>query len=135
MNSENPNFRNSSLPNAKAMNTINKMLTQKMGKCFHEVYKKEMVFFGEVHTCKCGEMWDEEECVPNPDFFDWEGFGKLLTWAKQQDWWRKYERDNLIMECEPDWGDGEYSFPQYLVNPEEFAVSLFRFFKENGDRR
>lgn len=131
MNNDNPNFREDCLPNAQARESINKFLTFKMGNCWHHSSNEVHSYFGITHICFCGKTWDEEDDIPNFDLLTWDGFGKLLVWAKDQDWWYQYERDNLIMECEPDWGDGEYSFPQYLVNPEEFAVSLFRFIKEN----
>ncbi|HSH25355.1 MAG TPA: hypothetical protein VLA13_07445, partial [Massilibacterium sp.] len=66
----------------------------------------------------------------NGGFSTWIGFSKLLKWASIQDWWNfEFGREYLIPEEEPDWGEGTYSIPLYLIDPDNLANAVYEFLK------
>jgi len=102
-----------------------KFLTEAMGECWHS-------FEGSItgrECVKCGaEFWANEIETANKkhNFSTWEGFVKLITWIRQQEW---YERFHVEMN------ESVESWRNYLINPDEFADTVYEYLKGRGKWR
>lgn len=102
---------------------INKFLTEKMGKCWHEWKGASSGM-----TCiKCGYRVAYHTNPPiNFDFFTWEGFGKLWEWDIKQEWWKKFVKKNGISWF---WLNAPSTLLIIVdhINPEKFAIATAEF--------
>lgn len=93
---------------------VNNFLNDVMGNCD----RGEGTFISSGYLCcvKCNQIIDKgmTPCTGPVDFFDWNGFGKLITWARTQEWWDDFVYDNL----HTDYGHAD---------PEKFAVVLYDY--------
>ena len=96
---------------------INKYLTEAIGECWHEF---EFIDF--EYICGCG-LSSHTPVVKHNDFFTWEGFGKLFSWAKGQRWWI----DFILTRQQ----SGVYNFCERLT-PEVFARSIYAFLNKES---
>ena len=119
---------------------INKYLTEAMGECWHE-YKS-----GECTCIKCGmfpesgttalvgtpENSVKHHILKRPNFFTWQGFGKLWEWATKQKWWKKFEQlkfEYLTVDCKY---CGRGNIKLTLINPTNFANAIYEFLQGEG---
>jgi len=69
-------------------------------------------------------------------FGSWSGFGKLWTWAQQQEWWGPLWFDVLCEHtdtgayCQVD--EHGYQFDETFVHPDRFADALYAFLQERS---
>jgi hypothetical protein len=89
-----------------------KYLTEAMGECWPDFAPN-----GFCRKCNCDKRFPY-----HIDFSTWQGFGKLLEWAKEQIWWDTFQYRNS-----PYFMDGS------LVDPEEFADTLYEFITKSGE--
>ena len=76
----------------------NRYLTEKLfEKCWHEIgANPDGTTLGKCS--KCGELFhaihssDWNPDVFNPNFFTWEGFGKLWRKCKEKEWWGEFAK-------------------------------------------
>lgn len=65
---------------------INKILVEAEGGCQHIEGKSYNMPFGYIECIKCkGKLHPSEFDVANPDFFQWENFGRLLGIMRKKD--------------------------------------------------
>ncbi len=90
---------------------MNKFLTEAMGICFWINHDEE----------KCGCAGKAKRVNPI-NFFTWEGFGILWTWAQEQSWWSDLAKQLHL-------NDPYVGFPSLVqvINPEHFAVTIYDF--------
>ncbi len=105
-------------------NDINKMLIEAMG---FRTYEREYHY---RRDCTIQTVYFDPTKPVNrkdnrakkiPDFTTWEGFGILLSWAKEQVWWYDFvgiSQDGLAHD---DWE----ALAIDLVNPAAFATAVY----------
>jgi len=86
-------------------------LTLKLGKCWHEF--PSGLISGQ-YCIHCGKK------LRNLDFSTWEGFGKLWTWAKEQEWWSRFAQQYSAYF---------YGTKPEIVNPDRFADAVAEYLK------
>ena len=98
-------------------NKRNSFLTEAMGECWHEwgpticEFKAKCQKCGKVTSVHYfGQFFDRQGI----DFSTWESFGKLWTWAIDQEWF-------YLMMAHHGCG------PVDIVNPELFADEVYKF--------
>lgn len=92
------------------MNTErDKFLTEAMGGVWLQTLN-----MGMVKSPSCKES-------TTTDFSTWAGFGKLWTWAQQQEWWKSFSAYLF------GWGDLS------IINPDRFANAVYDFLKTKGE--
>jgi len=87
-------------------------LTEKMGECWHEF--PSGLISGQ-YCIHCGKK------LRNLDFSTWEGFGKLWTWAKEQEWWEKFLKKITYFNLRNEWVD--------YISPDCFADAVAEYLK------
>lgn len=95
-----------------------KFLTESMGECWHEWKRSCGCCPGYCKKCSA-----DESLVENNDFSEWEDFGKLFLWAKQQDWW-----DTLFWQRDSKEILHTYDV-ENLIHPDHFADAVYAFLK------
>jgi len=110
-----------------------RFLTEAKGECWHEHKKPENSFEGwsqvilQPPCYKCKESYENWD---NPDFSTWEGFGKLWTWAiEQEDWF-----DEFLIKSQWFKLDGHKNFVlihTHFINPDKFANALYKFLQSS----
>ena len=100
------------------MNTErDKFLTEARGECWHE-------FSSTAVTSSCYKCCRILPACTFIDFSTWEGFGKLYSWCKEQEWW--------TMFCYYRFGDGNYIGYKVFefIEPDRFADAVYEFLKD-----
>jgi hypothetical protein len=100
-----------------------KFLTEAMGECWHE-WVETNDEWGELYCSKCNTMMSD--CLKFVDTFhkysEWDGFGKLITWVRQQEWYERFHVEtNGSIE----------SWRNYLIDPDELACAVYVYLKVN----
>lgn len=98
---------------------ISKFLTEAMGGCWHTFIPTTSY---RLKCTKCDKginSFDRESAYI--DFSTWEGFGILLSWAKQQVWWYSFIGISSDGLAHDDWE----ALAIDLVNPEAFAMAVY----------
>lgn len=73
------------------MEGLHKFLTEAMGICWHEFkIKEQSATFGTQFEPNCFKCGESPAGVYNFTLDNWEGFGKLWTWATSQNWWNEF---------------------------------------------
>jgi hypothetical protein len=88
----------------------------------------------EEYLDRMGKSIDDiAEILKQQDSSTWEGFGALLAWAKEQDWWTDFLQENgMVLEKKEEDDVSttteifEY-FPMNLLDPDEFADAIVAF--------
>ena len=91
-----------------------KYLTEAMGGFCHY-----SVMTGAGNECSCGKWWPE--CInKHPNFSTWEGFGKLMEYCENEEWW--------LMEFMPKYD--KYAYMTLTQSPDCFADAVYSYLKE-----
>lgn len=93
---------------------MNKFLTEAVGECCPKFY----------------DTYGYHNCI---DFLTWEGFGKLWTWAKGQEWWDGFIKAQIFGKRVEYGGHdkGKWNiFPTADVDPERFAKAVADFLQK-----
>jgi len=109
-----------------------KFLTEAMGECWHYHEDKPSSFSRECR--KCGKTFYGGG---SQDFSTWESFGKLWTWAIDQEWWLEFliymrTGEHPTQVCiHP---DTALLYP-CLIHPDKFATAVYEYLKSQiGER-
>ena len=96
-----------------------KILTEAMGECWHE-FDANLRYNGVIWPCKhCGDEYltNQRAKANNNNFSTWNGFGKLLSWCKEQSWFYKYDVFH----------SSRWSLQG--LDPDKFANSVYEYLK------
>lgn len=113
---------------------INQFLTEAMGECWHDIKF-------------CVPNWYCNKCLEfvaskNNDFFDWNGFGKLWEWVKNQDCFDLFQCELYYHDYLNHIGyvsgdeheDNDQMMSNDYINPEIFALKVYEFLnREEND--
>jgi len=82
---------------------------------------------------------DITQILREQDTSTWEGFGALLHWAREQDWWNDFlEENGMVIQKVVD-GDTEPAifeyFPVTLMDPDEFADAISAYLDELNEQK
>ena len=97
-----------------------KFLTEAMGECGHEWKRSCGCCPG--YCKKCGAEEGE-----NNDFSEWEGFGKLWTWAQKQEWWSSF-----VYKMAFEFQGQKQVFCEAMIHPDRFADEIYAGLKERA---
>ncbi len=67
------------------------------------------------------------------DFDTWDGFGHLLNWAKDEDWWEEFIGEYGVVICKDENAQPEHYLPVDLMVPDKFADAVMDFLQEMED--
>lgn len=99
-----------------------RIITEKMGKCWHEWEPSEDEGFPICKKCFCRRYHVFDPTQINDDQ-QWDWFGKVWNWAKEQEWW-----DDLLHEF---WISGPHkTWLDRAINPTTFAITLAEWLEE-----
>ena len=118
------------------MKETNRYLTEKLfEKCWHEIgANPDGTTLGKCS--KCGELFhaihfaDWNADVFNPDFFTWNGFGKLWEKCKEQEWWKLFLLKLIYAPSCHDYLepiDYDGLLPESLIDPLTFPTRVREF--------
>ena len=120
-----------------------KLLTEKLGFCWHEnlPYRHEGTSVAGYFCKDCNTLFQgitKEYALKNaekknPNFSEWNSFGKLWDFATKQKWW-----NDFLIQSKLAYKDYEQSerFMRYtskvfsIVNPDKFADKLYDYLKD-----
>lgn len=111
-----------------------KLLTEVMGECYHTFKSFGANGRNNIFTCqKCNTTRYVEfgkEPQQDNNFKSWEGFGKLINWCKNQEWFveflmNHYDKDDFRKDVKV--------IPVDLCDPDKFKMAVYRFLKERKD--
>ena len=135
-----------------------KYLTEMLGECWSSPYyfvsraiygeprafgnlgpfiRRDNVFQGTKEECeifiRANLGYEDQEVkrkkVINNNFSTWTGFGKLWSWAKEQDWWPSFKEISIGVDDEFNIPDG-WPIDEEYIDPDKFADALYKFLKE-----
>lgn len=100
---------------------INKYLTQKKGQCWHDWARSKSPYKDESVFWKCKKCHVLTSRPIQHDFFTWQGFGNLITWARRQEFWPSFVTYNY-----------NKAKNLALAEPALFACALYHFLKRRA---
>lgn len=107
------------------MNTErDKFLTEAMGECWHEGWQPDedatLYYCSNCSTYYSQQAIDEQRSL----FSTWAGFGRLWTFAHQQEWWADFVNRLIDKELTK-------AFPACFIHPDRFADAVYEFLSKD----
>lgn len=120
-----------------------KFIHEMMDKIYHEVLQFDGGW--ECKTCKFESSEDDYKIVyhRNIEFNEWEGFGKLLSWAQTKHWWEHYCCDLVYCDYKEKYplyinehrNDYDGILPVKVLTPNSLADSIYEYLKWMEDNK